>query len=71
MSETIKILKKVNIVEGFSNLGKKLVHQMNDEVIRFKAYKIAELPKGFDKDKNKWFNQAGITYIENSRVLNK
>ena len=32
--------------------------------IKFKAYKIAELPKGFDKHKNLWFNQNGLTYIE-------
>mgnify|MGYP003655943744 FL=1 len=71
MSKTIQILKKVDIIEGFSNLGKKLVHQMENEVIKFKAYKITELPKGFDKDKNRWFNQSGLTYIENSRILNK
>jgi|TARA_R100001244_G_C5156234_1_gene130422 hypothetical protein len=32
--------------------------------IKFKAYKIAELPKGFDKHENYWFNQNGLTYIE-------
>lgn len=31
---------------------------------KFKPYQIGNLPKSFDKNKDKYFNKAGITYIE-------
>ena len=38
---------------------------------KFKGYKIAELPTGFDKHLYKWFNYNGLTYISSKPdVLN-
>ena len=39
---------------------------------KFKGYKIAELPAGFDKHLYKWFNYNGLTYISSKPdILNK
>lgn len=48
MGKTIKVLKKI----------------INGEIYKFKGYTIAELPKGFDKQRTRWFNQNSLTYIE-------
>lgn len=34
------------------------------KIKKFKPYQIGNIPPGFDKNKDKYFNKGGITYIE-------
>ncbi len=43
---------------------KKLRNIKTNEIIKFKPYKIGNIPPSFDKEINLHFNQKGITYIE-------
>jgi len=36
----------------------------NGTITKFKPYLIGNIPPGFDKNKDKYFNKGGITYIE-------
>ncbi len=37
---------------------------VSGEEVTFKGYKIGELPKSFNKDQSRWFNESGITWVE-------
>lgn len=36
----------------------------NGKTTKFKPYYIGNIPNSFDKNKDKYFNRGGITYIE-------
>ena len=36
----------------------------NNITTKFKPYTVGNIPPGFDKNKDKYFNRGGITYIE-------
>ena len=44
--------------------NRKLIRLKTDGAKEFKAYAIGNIPSSFDKNKNLYFNQGGLTYIE-------
>lgn len=53
------------VLKQFATMNKPIKLTSPDGITtKFKPYTVGNIPPGFDKNKDKYFNKNGITYIE-------
>jgi len=53
------------VLKQFATMNKPIrLTDSNGITTKFKPYTVGNIPPGFDKNKDKYFNRGGITYIE-------